>query len=253
MKDVILIYCYGEQVRWANHLGRKKHFIQIDNESILHRTVRLIHKYSPNDHSIFIVGSGDEYVINGTQLITPVKNPGFADADKYLNSLNYWNRDGRTVIFFGDTYWTQDAIKKVLNYNKKEWFMFGRPRISKITGCRYASLFAVVLWNHEHETFQKHLLKIVKEYHEGKLKRTQGWELYRSILGFPPTDIMLFNGHFKLIDDFTQDFDFPEDYERFIIMKHKQPPSEYKRIQKEIKSLNKKVMLKKLAYRILGN
>ena len=47
----------------------------------------------------------------------------------------------------------------------------------------------------------------------GKLKRGGGWEFYERMHGVT-------GDHFVTIDDFTDEFDFPEDYERWMKRYH---------------------------------
>ncbi|NLG07519.1 NTP transferase domain-containing protein [Candidatus Peribacteria bacterium] len=75
----VIIIAAGDGTRWKNYLGVPKHLVPIDNEPILHRTVRLLKKLDIND--IHIVGPNDDrYHVSDTRLYVPVKNAKNHDA-----------------------------------------------------------------------------------------------------------------------------------------------------------------------------
>lgn len=48
----VLILCAGDGSRWGEYLGIPKQLITINNETLLDRTVRLLHKSGNNDIEI---------------------------------------------------------------------------------------------------------------------------------------------------------------------------------------------------------
>lgn len=58
----VFITAYGESTRWNNYLGVPKHLIPIDDEPLIHRTVRLLKENGFDD--IVIIG---DYQVDGTR------------------------------------------------------------------------------------------------------------------------------------------------------------------------------------------
>lgn len=80
-----IIIAAGDGTRWGNYLDRPKHFIEIDGETILHRTVRLLNENGITD--VHVVGGRDpRYLIAGSELYLPNLNPDNGGADKFLST-----------------------------------------------------------------------------------------------------------------------------------------------------------------------
>jgi hypothetical protein len=221
-----IIIAAGSATRWNNYLNTPKHLIKIDGESIIHRTVRLL--YENNVKDIFVVGPDDDrYKIEHSQLYIPNKDPNNMDADKFLNSKDLWNTKGRTVVFYGDVYFTEDAISKIVNYDSAEWTLFCRLKNSIITGSDWAECFAQSFYPNSIEKHENMLNYIARLSKEKIIKRCGGWEHYRAMQGKEGKHVVPIGnkenrnsiedlGNVIEIDDWTEDFDFPSDYDRFI-------------------------------------
>jgi hypothetical protein len=129
----------GNETKWENHLENSKHFILIDGQPLIQRTVHLLKEHSSN---IYIVGKSDQYQIEGSTLIIPTHNPKNFDADKFLNSAHLWNPSGRTIILYGDVYFSDDAMHRIMNYDVRQWTLFARFGASKLTCKKYGECVA---------------------------------------------------------------------------------------------------------------
>lgn len=216
MKAIII--AAGEASRWENHTGTPKHLVQIDNEPILYRTVRLLNEKNITD--IHIVGPDDDrYKVPGSKLFLPKKNKENVDADKFLNSEALWNNKGRTVVFYGDVYFTKKAIKRIVNYKGDNWVLFCRFGKSNFTGTPFGECFAQSFYPKDIKRHKMNLLRIAEEYKKGTIKRCGGWEHYRAMCNAPLSiEAHKDYGNSIEIDDWTDDFDYPEDYDRFITL-----------------------------------
>jgi choline kinase len=114
-----VIIAAGEATRWGNYLNTPKHLIEIDGEPILHRTVRLLRLNGVTD--IFVVSKDDpRYLIEGAnQYIAKLNYENNADADKFLSSKNLWNTQGRTLVLYGDVYFTYAAMQTICDFDKR--------------------------------------------------------------------------------------------------------------------------------------
>ena len=203
-----LIIAAGKATRWNNYLGVSKHLIEIDGEPLIHRTVRQL-----NERCILPTIVGD-YDIPFSAKYIPNLNEDNEDADKFLSSMDLWNEDGRTVVLYGDVYFTDEAMDTITEYKSKDWTLFARPYESKFTGCKWGECFAQSFYPKDIEKHYKALLVIRDQFKLGNIKRCGGWEHYRQMEGFNLTEHLVGKRLYE-IDDFTEDFDSPEDYNNF--------------------------------------
>jgi hypothetical protein len=212
-----IIIAAGDATRWGNHLGTPKHLVPVDGVPILHRAVDQLLKRGVTD--IHIVGPQDKrYELEGTKLYVPTKNPHNQDADKFLNSEPLWNTDGRTIVFYGDVFFTDDAMDTIVDSEREDWTLFCRMDPSKITGTPWGECFAQSFYPKDIDKHKKKLLHIAKLKRERKILRCGGWEHYRAMNDAPDNTLNkhIRYDHYVDIDDWTDDFDFPKDYDRFI-------------------------------------
>ena len=216
----VLILCGGEASRWKSHLGvKQKHLIPVENEILLTRTLGQVLKYSPNKVTV-LVKPGEEsvfkpYCQKGIYIETIATPVDFeTPAWKYLSSENFWNRKGATISLLGDVWFTDIAIQQIFNENSENWLAFGRSSPSELTGCPYGEIFA-----HKFTNVEKHIraLKLLDKLYRLKLcnANASGWALLQIISNEDP-NIQTVGKNFVEINDFTEDFDFPKDYERWI-------------------------------------
>jgi hypothetical protein len=212
---VAILIAAGPGERWGYHLGMPKHFVPVDGEPILQRAVRLIGRHCKD---IWVVGVDDRYKIEGSQLFIPDLEPANFGADKFLSSRELWNTNGRTIVFFGDVYFTEEAMSTILSFDEREWTVFGRFGPSALTGTPWGELFAQSFWPEHIDEHLSALVRLARLCGEGTVKRGQGWEHYRLMNGATEDALHLHRelGHFVEIDDWTDDFDYPDDYDRFI-------------------------------------
>lgn len=222
MKESIraVIICAGEATRWRDFMGVPKHLIRIEGEVILHRTVRLLKEQGVDD--IVIVSKDDNrYNIEGTTqyIITPNYEEN-ADADKFLSSKGVWNTSGKTLMIYGDCYFTDKAIFRIVNACRRraDWMLFCRPTESKVTGSKWGECFCMFIPSGHINLFEDKLHHIAELHKAGLIKRCGGWELYRAMTGREDSDLgkHYMTTNWYLIDDWTEDFDFPKDYQMWI-------------------------------------
>jgi hypothetical protein len=207
-KTHIIIIAAGDATRWGNHLGVPKHLIQIDGESLLERTVRLFSQ--EKNSKIFVVGPDDDrYRVKNTTLFTPIKNKYNHGVDKFINSSNLWNGYGRTIVVYGDVYFTEESVNTILNYKSREWKLF--------CSFKKGECFAQSFYDEHVGQHIQSLFILTKLCNEG-LKNTGGWSHYRVMNGKrdnlvgPAIDL----GMAIPIEDITNDFDYPNDYDKFM-------------------------------------
>ena len=211
MKTRCIIICGGEATRWNNYLGVPKHLIKIEDETLIGRLVRQL---KSEEREIYIVTKKKDkrYDIEGSkQYVAKIDYKNNADADKFLSSKSLWNKNGRTIVFYGDVWFSDEAIETILAHKGKDWILFGRSTASSITGCGYGECFAQSFYPKDLAIHEQNLHKIARAYQSNAIDRCGGWEHYRAMAGLPLKGHKI-RGFFKNINDFTEDFDTPEDY-----------------------------------------
>lgn len=212
-----IIIAAGEATRWQNYLGIPKHFAPVDGEPILFRTIRLLKERNITD--VFVVGpDSDQYKIPGSTLYVPLKAPENQDADKFLNSKSLWSKECRTVVFYGDVFFTDNAMDFIINFKSSEWTLFCRFDKSSLTGTKWGECFAQSFFPSDISLHEEKLYYIADLKKRNIINRCGGWEHYRAMNGALEKQVnkhKRYQKHF-IIDDWTDDFDYPEDYDRFI-------------------------------------
>ena len=213
-----IIIAAGDATRWGNYLGVPKHLIPVDGEPIAERTIRLLKEQGVSD--IFLVGlDSDLYRLEGSKLYVAKKTLEYAGADKFLSSQELWNTEGRTITLFGDVFFTEQAIDKIVNDTNKAWTVYGRPTSSVITGKRYGEIFAHSFYPTDISRHREKLFYIIDLFNKKIIDRCIGWEHYRAMQGIVGEDIKKHKIYkeITIINDWTEDFDHPNDFDNFML------------------------------------
>jgi len=216
----VIITAAGEGSRWGNHLGVPKHLLPTpQGETLLARTVRLVGDWDPTIR-VVVTGPLDErYRIPGAELIVPIARPDFAECSMYMWAEAAWNAEGRTVFLYGDTFYTGAAIATILGFTPREWHLFARFKESSVTGKPWPEVWAHSFYP-EHWTAELALIDRVSTMkRSGKIPRASIYEMYKARFGKlrPFTYDQRDYGALTQIDDWTEDFDFPRDYDAYVV------------------------------------
>lgn len=212
--DRIIILAAGEATRWNNYMNTPKHLVDVGGVPLLHRTVQ---QFSEHGKVFLTAPVGDErYVIQGAELFHPEHIEDLYDTKKLLDNKDLWSADSRTIILWGDVFFTNRAVGKIMRHRPKDWSMYGRFGPSSLTGCEYGELFAFSFMPHMRPELEigLHTLAIKRKY--DLINRVGGWELYRWLSKAQNLEFHARYRNFVEINDETEDFDFPHDYERWV-------------------------------------
>lgn len=201
------ILANGEAKRWNNYLGVDKPLIQIDGETLLSRTVRLLKENNQED--IIIIG---KYEIEGAKNYIPpflnTKHEMFRDLGKMS--------DDPFVILNGDCYYTEAIIKDIIDRDTKKWLHWCCQRPNKITGKPWEEGYAHKIVDFKWWTIK--LTEYCDKVSKGEIKHISDWCINRYLIG-----IDLYIHQPNLMKDFdvdwedeTDDIDFKEDYHRWM-------------------------------------
>ena len=223
----VLIICAGDGTRWGDYLGAPKHFAPINGEPILHRTVRLVREVSPMSPVFVITPRGDteedtrealvRYAVTGAQTRTAELTPELRDADKFASSRHLWAKVGRTVVIYGDTYLTHAAVRAVMNPLPllDGWGMVARWGASAITGTPWGENLALVLDPVAHDLVWDAITRVPSMTSGWMGGRCGGSEIYMLLETGDPCQYSRQGPHGIHVDDWSDDFDYPADYDRW--------------------------------------
>jgi len=190
MKYVIM--ADGKSSRWNNYLGIPKHLIEIDGEPIIKRTIRLLREYDPSCE-IVVTSHNQDYEFPGSVRYEPHNN--VLEIDRFTQELISDN----TCFLYGDTYYSNDAIERIVNTETDSVLFFGNSD----------SIVAVKV--RDSKLFRKHVDQVRQLFLKGAIDKCAGWQVYQSLLGLPFQGKVI-DTHYIILKDGTMDFNEPEDY-----------------------------------------
>lgn len=215
----VIVMANGWGKRWADGGGTTpKHLLVVDGETLLERITRQVHSLLRSGE---LVISGP-YDLPGTRRYTP-SGPMADWCDGRLGVQPLWSDRERTVILLGDTFYTDEAMAKILDHQGREPCLFARFRKSRLTGKPWPEPFANSMMPRDREAHFLALTTVHDMAADGIIPRAGLWEAYKlqhkALLPFRWDQRNL--GNAVEIDDWTEDFDSPADYERWMKLRAK--------------------------------
>jgi CTP:phosphocholine cytidylyltransferase-like protein len=207
----IIIAAGGKAERWKNYRNTPKHLLKIEGEVLLERTIRQFKKYTDD----IIIISHDDYIFEGTRLEKPLEGDWY-DFGKLYSSHHLWS-DDKTFIIYGDVYFTDEAVEKIMT-SDGEYKFFLRLSASKVTHKKYGEIFGITFSGNMKDKIKKNIEELIEKKERG----VGTWQLYYYMhkifnhnTGSPGNTAQLKKtiemGGYIEIDDWTDDFDVPED------------------------------------------
>lgn len=195
-KATYIIMADGKGTRWNHYQGIEKHFIEIDGEAIIERTIRLVKQWDPKA-DIIVTSHNANYVFEGTTRYEPLHNQ--LEIDRFTFELI----DVGVCFLYGDTYYTENAIQQIIEKQNDSLLFFGT--LKKIVAIKVM----------DKEQMQAHCRRVRQLYLNQQIEKCIGWQLYQSFEQLPFTTPKI-NNHFILLKDETKDFNTPKDYQKFL-------------------------------------
>lgn len=200
-----IIMCGGEY----DEFKTPKQLSVINGEPIVMRTIRLLVNNGVKSKDIYI--SSNNPTFDHCSVKRLEHNNNFIE-----NKQGYWldafypTKEPVTYIF-GDVYFTDEAINKIVNYKTDKNVLFGTSDAKNEQHENWGEPFAYIV--NDTETFFKGINKVKNLYDKGKTKRHPiVWELYRYLHNLD-INIQTITEDYICIDDGTMDIDSPEELE----------------------------------------
>lgn len=205
----ILILADGDGKRWDNYQGVPKQLLRIDGETLIDRMCRQLHE-----------NGTDDIVIIGPFRNEAATNDKFTSRDKRHLFLEIAKRYNEPFIMLnGDCFYTDEIIKDCIEREAVDgWLHWCCPHPNYFTGKPWGEGYI-----HKVTDLDWWISKL-EEYNrrvDGGMQVGNDWSINRFLYG--AEDI---TKHSKNVHDLskydvywhdeTDDFDFPEDYDRFM-------------------------------------
>lgn len=201
----------GTDAKWGDSLGVRRHMAPVDGEPLLHRTVRQLRERGSDD--VYIVGPD----LPGYDVATRLEPETRSWGQEALNAQSHWSNDGRTVLIYGDTVFTDSAMDIVAGFDRRTWQLFGRFGSSDIK--RYGEIFAISWWPEHSVAWRSSLNEAFSLCKRGIIGRAGCWEAFRIMGGARGRSVSRHRRYPQLMTeilDGTDDFDDLPEYRALI-------------------------------------
>ena len=189
-----IIMADGKGTRWNNYHNIPKHFIEIDGETLLARTVRLLRENDARA-DIVITSHDPRYEVPGARRYEPQNN--HLEIDRFTEELIADD----VCFLYGDTFYSESVIQKIADTPAEKLLFFGNER----------SVVAIKVA--DGALFRQHVDRVRALFLAGKIEKCIGWQVYQSFEGLPFGEKTI-AADYILIQDGTEDFNSPADYNR---------------------------------------
>lgn len=202
----------GADEKWTSLGGRsRRHFQLVNGERVIDRIIRQLRERGVTAISI-VAPDLPGYAIVGTTRIAPGDTSWGHEA---TNGQAGWSTTDRTLQVYGDVILTDAAMDTIVGYDRRTFQMFGRHGPGGISP--WGELFALSFWPEHQRVWVAALQLSFRLKQRGVIRRAGSWEAYRIMGGAIGRQVRvhrLYPALFTDIDDASDDFDDPTEFER---------------------------------------
>lgn len=202
-----IIMCGGTYTQFDT----PKQLSVVNGERLVERTIRLLRENGINN----IYVSATDPIFNYLDVPILVHDNTSLVWDTETNKVTgywidaYYPTDKPVTYLHGDVYYTEDAIKKIINLKPKVNTFIGNEIARNKEHHNWGEPFGWIVV--DQKKFRKAIKDTKKLQDEGKLERGYAisWELYRVHEGTDPNYMLINDDTYLSIDDNTIDIDAP--------------------------------------------
>ena len=201
----IIIMCGGKYKEFEHH----KAFSKIRGEVLIDRTIRLLEENNVKD---WYISTNDPEFDKYERILHHENN---FEVENESNIKGYWvdayyPTDKPTIYLHGDVYYTEDAMKRILNLNPNVNTLIGNEVARNKEHLNWGEPFGWIVV--DQKSFRSAINKTKRLQDEHKLERgyALSWEVYRVLYGLNPNKMYILDDSYLSIDDATIDVDKPE-------------------------------------------
>jgi hypothetical protein len=195
--------------------------VPVFGEPLLRRTIRQFRERIP-DSDVYIP-IREPFQLEGIERVEQFRPPDdqLDEAHKLLSSVECWDPDDRTILVFGDVCFTDYAVDTITaTTHEIRWF--GRRGANRYTGCPHPELFGLSFLPTVHRKLLAAAETVREGYNAGKLECCKAWTTYVEMEGISRKRVRIRKNLRRVgptlvsINDKTDDFDRPSDYENWL-------------------------------------
>ncbi|MGN0457358.1 MAG: NTP transferase domain-containing protein [Eubacterium sp.] len=186
-----IIMADGKGRRWNNFDNIPKHLIEINGETLLSRTVRLLNEFN-SDAEVIITSHDPRYEVEGARRYEPRNN--MLEIDRFTEELI----EDDICFLYGDTYYSEKAMETITTTEADDLMFFGNGKAIVAIKVKDASVF------------RYHVNRVRELFIKGEIRQCIGWQVYQSFLNLPFGEKKIVD-KYVFINDNTKDFNDPKD------------------------------------------
>ena len=190
--------------------GVHRHFVPTeDGVPLLHRTAA---QFDPwGDVTLVCNGTQPYLDVPLTSWWKPKRSPGLRDLDMLYKTHPLWDDAERTVLLYGDVWFTDEAVHTIGHTDHRGISIFGRYGPSSFGLSPWGEQFAVSFYPEDRGRIVQACKGLADLYGKGAIERLTVWELQQVIDHFRPGPHRV-GASWVEIDDLTDDIDYEDDY-----------------------------------------
>lgn len=208
MDRIFVIMCGGYYEHFEDH----KSMCVVNGEILVERTIKLLKNVGVSTENIYISSNDDKFERFGVKVLHHENTYRWEDTGikgYWLDAFYpYFRDDTKVTYLYGDVYYTENAIKTIVECIRPGDILFGTKFAKNKKHLNRGEPFAFKVDDYKRFIFAVNEVK--KMYDEGKLVRHPiTWELYRYLNGFDMNIQRVQDSTYICIDDGTLDVDNP--------------------------------------------
>lgn len=201
-----IIMCGGNYTQFET----PKQLTVINGERLVDRTIRLLRENGIKD--IYVSATNPIFDSVGVPRLVHDNTSLVWDNNKEVSGYwidAYYPTEKPCVYLHGDVYYSENAIKTIVNLNPTINTFIGNALAKNKEHKNWGEPFGWIVVNQKE--FRSGIEKTKKLQDEGKLDRgyALSWELYRVLNGTDPNYMLIDDKNYLCIDDETIDIDAP--------------------------------------------
>lgn len=198
-----IIMCGGEYALFKEH----KALSVINGETLIERTIRLLKENNVKDIAISSNNSTfDKFGVERLEHNNTYKQVNGKEVGYWVDG--YYPMEEPCIYLHGDVYYTDDAIKKILNLNPKVNTFIGNQWALNKEHKKVGEPFGWIIV--DQKSFREAINKTKQLQDEGKVDRHPvSWELYQVLNGHDINGFDISEDTYLAIYDETIDIDAP--------------------------------------------
>lgn len=202
-----VIMCGGEYEKFKT----PKHLSVINGERIVDRTIRLLKENGIED--IVITSNNPMFDSCGVPRLehtNTYKQINGKQEGYWLDAYYPFDDEQKVCYLYGDVYYSEQAIKTIINYDNKKITLFGTSAAKNKYHNNWGEPFGFKV--NDNKRFKNAIKEVKILQDKGRVKRMPvTWELYRYLNGTDINVQKVFEDTYICIDDETMDIDYPDD------------------------------------------